>query len=291
VPHTPEKDSCFSPGPSHSEIAAWPSQLLTDLEADSPHNTSSLKIAFQTGLQVSSDWSGMRTPETGLEAVRTLIDPLDPLSMAVEYLYSCDNAEAPRAVCLDGRVPAEHHFMDINDRVPVHIKDRLDQFEEDLPVLCKKVGPDERATILTQRSEAYEGMARLLMRESERGFGMNAAQSAGCASQQSTGVLRMGRCLQHHYAMCSVTFDPSLISINIAGATCVGFSPYGAHGGTGHESMRPYNTWAASQRVLRPKLIVFECSHRFPKERLAWWFEDIYHICFYDHPGHILRSL
>jgi len=71
-------------GPSSAEIAAWPAQLLKDLEVDSPANTAMLKGAFQTGLQVSSDWSGMRTPETGLEAVRALLDPMDPLSMVLQ---------------------------------------------------------------------------------------------------------------------------------------------------------------------------------------------------------------
>ena len=275
-------------GPSSSEIAAWPAQILRDLEADNPANMAMLKGAFQTGLQVSSDWSGMRAPETGLEAARTLLDPLDPLSMVVQYLYCCDNAEAPMAVCLDGLVPADHHFTDINSRVPIHIKDRLDEMEAQMPSVPKHMPADDKLELLKERSEAYKGMACFLMKECKRSFSEcteTAVQSQGRDPKQPFQSLCMGRCARHHLSNCSMGFDPSMISISVAGATCVGFSPYGAHAGTGHESMRVYHTWAASQRVLKPKIIVFECSHRFPKESLSWRLEDIYHICFYDHPG------
>ena len=134
-------------GPSSSEIAAWPAQLLRDLEADSPANTAMLKGAFRTGLQVSSDWSGMRTPETGLEAVRALLDPMGPLSMVLQYVYSCDNADAPTAVCLDGLVPADHHFTDINCRVPMHIKDRLDEMEAQMPSVPKRMNAEGKKRV------------------------------------------------------------------------------------------------------------------------------------------------
>ena len=161
---TEDASSCQL-GPSSSEIAAWPAQILRDFEADSPANTAMLKGAFRTGLQVSSDWSGMRTPETGLEAVRTLLDPLDPLSMVVQYLYSCDNAEAPIAVCLDGLVPADHHFTDIKSRLPIHINDRLDEMEAQMPLVPKRMPADEKLELLKERSEAYKGMACFLMKQ------------------------------------------------------------------------------------------------------------------------------
>ena len=290
-PFEPDSAEFGSPlGPSSAEIAAWPAQLLKDLEVDSPANTAMLKGAFQTGLQVSSDWSGMRTPETGLEAVRALLDPMGPLSMVLQYVYSCDNADAPTAVCLDGLVPADHHFTDIAGRVPTHVQARLDEMEAQMPSVQKGMNAEDKNGVLKERSEAYKAMACFMLKECERGWSAcaeKAVESLGRDPKQPAQSLCMGLCARHHLTQCSVGFDPSMISINIAGATCVGFSPYGAHAGTGHESMRVYHTWAAGQRVLKPKVIVFECSHRFPKDRLIWWFEDLYHICFYDHPGRV----
>jgi hypothetical protein len=66
--------------------------------------------------------------------------------------------------------------------------------------------------------------------------------------------------------------------MEVAGATCVAFSPLGKREGVAHKSMKDFHVWAASTRLTEPTIIMFECARQFPQKMLQWWFSDKYHL-------------
>ena len=253
-------------GPTNeAELQDWPAQLVKDLCRRDIHRRT-LADDLSHGLLLGSDYAGSRNADDSLERMlAALSSPLNlPASAILITAYTCDSAEAPMKVCLDGLRPAVHHFSDLCDRLPPGLAD-------DVQTLLLNAG--KAAT------KAFADIAKLLL-----------------SSYQDVcpGGVMTCKCVRHYGRHCSCSLNPTDydmsggLSLNIAGVTCVGWTPLGGNARHAHPSMKDLHIWAASARAMSPDLIVVECAATFDKSILLWWFEDMYNLQFYDHPGPIV---
>jgi hypothetical protein len=183
------------------------------------------------------------------------------ISRLVQYKYSGDHSQAATLVCTQGLRPAEHHLHDINDRLSPHARNTLDMIEGELPKVVPGIAKEHLQVITNVRRRGYQAMGKYLMGNQEYIF---PGDKFYCC------------CVKHIPGFCSVRLTrpeaSKALTMNIAGSTCIGFSPLGTH--AGHASMRDLHVWAASMRALKPTFIIWECAANLPKDVLQWWFEE-----------------
>ena len=100
----------------------------------------------------------------------------------------------------------------------------------------------------------------------------------GGMPQQIVAPCLMHACDGDGLCPVAVAQNQNQITMEVAGATCVAFSPLGKREGLAHKSMRDFHVWAASTRLMEPTIILFECARHFPKEELDFWFSDKYRM-------------
>ena len=253
-------------GPTNeAELRNWPAQLVKDLCQRVKHRRT-LADNLSRGLLLGSDYAGSRNADDSLERMLgALSSPLNlPASAILITAYTCDSAEAPMKVCLDGLRPAVHHFSDLSDRLPPGLADEVQ-------ALLLNAGES--------KTKAFADIGKLLLSSYE--------------DVCPLGVMTC-KCVRHYGRRCSCSLNPADydmsggLSLNIAGVTCVAWTPLGGNARHAHPSMKDLHIWAASTRAMSPDLIVVECAAIFDRSILLWWFEDMYVLQFYDHPGPIL---
>ena len=258
------------------QLVTWPLQLASDL-CQAPDLKRNLACNLSKGLLLASDYAGARLAD---DAVARLLAELEvPLSLpSAAHLcaaYTCDQAKAPIKVCLDGGNPAKHHFENLEDRLPHGIRRQVDCIMAEAEELVA-LGVDKKKA----NEKVYHQVAKYLLKV--------------CKEICPDGALR-GPCMRHFGATCAVSMkpedhdlDPAAITMGIAGVTCLGFTPLGTNARLSHSSMKDLHVWASSMRALELDFIFVESAAHFDKSLLQWWFEDLYHVVFYDHPGPLL---
>ena len=255
------------------QLSCWPRQLMEDL-CSSAHRKEMLQQNLRHGLLLGSDYAGSRNADDAVARMMAhLKDPLGlPSGAELTTAYTCDNSEGPMKVCLDGARPALHHFTDLKDRLPQH-------HQLDVESLMGERGSSKKKDKVRD-AEAMQNIGKYLLRSCQHMFPRGRMQC---------------KCERHFGLTCSVSLKPEdyelhpgAISMNIAGVTCVGWSPLGGRARHSHASMKDLHMWASSVRGMQPDLIFVECSNLFDKSILVWWFEDLYALVFFDHPGPII---
>ena len=81
----------------------------------------------------------------------------------------------------------------------------------------------------------------------------------------ASATLLLSRHSHHPHGVCpgGPELRPGKIAMEVAGATCVAFSPLGKREGLAHNSMRDFHVWGASSRLMEPTIILFECALHF----------------------------
>ena len=174
-------------------------------------------------------------------------------------------------------------------RSPLHV----------FPDILERLTPEARAdagihqgetNMSHEQLQAYliaKGADAFLQDEQGRQAGVECRHRLGavCLRHGNHGCDRDGQQPRLQRLCCLKPPKSEALHMEVAGATCVAWSPVGKRQGVHHSSSAVFSVWAASTRLLEPDLIVFECSSKFPPEHLAFWFEDKYDIIYIDHPG------
>eukprot|EP00974_Lingulodinium_polyedra_P054625 5254284-Lingulodinium_polyedra.AAC.1 len=106
---------------SAEEMWKWGKVLMDQLMMDESRKER-LEMNCRNGLVVGATYSGMHTAENAIVAMYPHILG----TQGVHFLYSCDNGKVPTQICLNSWRSSEHHFHDINDRIPPAVRDFLD---------------------------------------------------------------------------------------------------------------------------------------------------------------------
>ena len=247
------------------QLVDWPRQLADDLCRD-PDAKAVLTQNLAQGLLADDSLHRLvaeLVPRLGL----------DKAEARLRTAYTCDEAEGPKKCCTDGLRPAFHHFDMVEDRLPENMLEEVDGIL--LTAIEKQI---------SQRMSAREANEACL---SEVGQYLMRKWKDVCPRGKMTSA-----CYRHFGRFCSCTLDPTdynmeetALSIAVAGVVCVGFSQLGGQARLGHVSMKTFHVWAASMRCMAPDVIVAESAPAFDKEVFKWWYEDMYILQFYDHPG------
>lgn len=261
------------------EMWAWNKRLIEDL-CESVGREARLLQSTKGGLLVTTSYSGMRTPENAIVAMHPLLPGCD--IDQVKFLCSCDNGKVPTHISLIGKLlPPEHHFSDLDDRLPADMNDFLDSMEKEFPVAPPNCQHKDAIPLLQQRAEGYRAMGKYLMSMHARVF--KTKFSSPCIRHHK-GDYEVNYYDEQYHDMLGNGMDP--ISMEICGAVCVGASPLGLQHGLAHSSMRALHTWCATMRGTTPDVIIWECAaNAVYMQTVKWWLEDKYSVVFIQHPG------
>ena len=234
---------------------------------------------LQHSWDLSSNYSGMCTEETACAALQIALakqrdHPSFP-DFKVVHRSACDNDGYCQALLLgmpgsSDRKP-QHCFQDLNGFLKADVVQELDQMEESVPRPSFEVPRSERKRLNQERADMYKLMGKYLL-----------------SRPTSELVSEVAHCVLHFQA-CPFKFTEPW-SIQVAGLTCVAFSPFGNMEGMAHESMRSFFVWATLMRHLQPTLVVAESAHLFPRDLLVQQLGGLYDWHFLDHDGPIVHG-
>lgn len=232
------------------------------------------------GLALSTAWSGMMTPELGLEVIVGLIAdelgclPSELKGKGVSFVASCDVS----LVCMDlalnfhasnAKMKDHHVFLNVLDQLPPFARQWLiENGYAEKPETVKKV-----ARKATTKAE-YKAARLVQCRE------MQIYMLKNCKKifQEDTLV----DCARHKRQCPSCTYrhepEEPLISAEIVGTSCQEDSPLGSHLGEAGDNILSASVWAAKVRSTQPVFFIHECHKNFAPKFFETMLEDMYEI-------------
>ena len=306
-----QSEEDIAAGPSSlREAFQWPSSMVTAIIEDKSRMCC-LKQSLSSTWTLTSNYSGLCTEETAVDALqgglqvhaeKLGLDPNKSKCLLIDYVSACDMDGACQGLGLG--VPAsrdaKHYYNKMGDWLVQEVSDHLDAMEKSMPSLkAHHLSKQSRQEAVQKRIEGYEAMGEYLLKKSKTDNIVKSecfcvkhlqecsmtpsssknheSSSAGAAGTSDTSGTPSG-------------VDENKCSIEVAGLTCVAFSPYGKHEGLAHESMRPFFTWCVLMRARQPLILIIESASAFPKQKLEMFLHDLYHLEFIDHPGPCLHG-
>ena len=167
---------------------------------------------------------------------------------------------------------ALHVFDDVLARIPDDIMAEIRKRMPDYDKMKATTDKNVQAAMYQQAVSAYKTIADIL--ESKRHAIFNNRTTSSCH-------VHGGHCPCSTFALGPNADCEFLLTLVVAGSTCVAFSDEGLQLGIGHPSFLVWLVFIMELKTLRPKVFIHECVCAFPWKLFVHFLHGIYTITVY----------
>ena len=257
------------------ELWQQPAQVVRK-HLEDPSLRSCLLENVKSGIAISTSWSGMKVPELAMEVLLHVVQAEVglPTGPGVRCVSSCDSDTSCREIAKHwkGTLVKHDSHTHVFGNVLDYLSDYAKQFLEGEGLANLFQGP----TGVKRKREKSENtlernarIARHFIRHSKAV--VKPTQRARCFAHDDR------TCYNNVYHELSARSE-ELITMDIAGSSCVERSPLGSQVGDAGDTIVVLLVWAARVRETRPVLFMHENHKNLGLEVFNFWFRDLYQL-------------